>query len=975
MRILVLNYEYPPLGGGAANATAHLLKEYAKLPDIEVDLVTSGIGPARIEKPWPNITIHFLDIGKTHGLHYQTNRDLLAYTLKSLSYARQLRSKKQYHLCHAFFGIPCGYIARRLRLPYIVSLRGSDVPFYNPRFKWPDRLVFQRMSRKIWVHAAAVVANSDGLRRLALETAPNQKIDVIPNGVDTDTFFPAKTPRPDGSLKVLCVARLIPRKGIDYLIEAFATLPDASAQLTLVGKGNHEDDLKNLVDALGLNKRVAFLGEVRHEDLPAIYRDHDVFVLPSLNEGMSNTVLEAMASGLPLILTDTGGTRELMEDGVNGRVIAMRSADAIADALRAYTLQPEMLRLHGHASRCRAESMSWASVATAYRKIYDTMSSTEFDAYCERTVGSMQGHVQRYESSWRLSSSPRGDADATMQFLRMAHFSPPQGLVVEFGSGSGHFLNHLETEYSIRAVGSDIAMRAVQNARTQSAGSEFLVFDASRLPLKSNSVDACFSFDVIEHLPDVKSHFQEVFRVLKPGAMYYLQTPNWLTNPLAEILKHGRKGLRWREYHLSLQSSRSLRAVSLDTGFSNVCFYKLSPVTPHKLNRLPRVLRVLFVSIPWKRLPRFCQTNLWLAVRKPESECFSDGVKMRAYATMNERDESDDIQPAVSVVMPVYNDAPYLEAAIQSILAQTLPDFELIIVDDGSTDSSREILERFLSMDHRIRLLEHAQKLGRAAARNKGIFAARAPLICFQDADDTSPPDRLRLHSQYLEDHPEVAVVFSHRIITDESGRLVAKDHIKYSEDRLARALRYGCVASHTSAMFRTHQLQEIGGYRTGFPMCEDYDMVLRYIERGQIGLLDNVYVYVYRKVPSSISVAQKKNARIFMNYARLFAHQRKEIGHDTYEERLHNGLLAELSETSSTVASPAQYSFLLARQALRCDEYRSCLGNVIRGIRHNPFKLYLLPIFVMLILAHILLKQTGLLRLTERLYQKYVPW
>ena len=369
MRILVLNYEYPPLGGGAANATAHLLREYAKLPDLEIDLVTSGIGPARIEQPWPNIPIHFLDIGKTHGLHYQTNRDLLVYAYKALSYARQLKYQKPYALCHAFFGIPCGYIARKLNMPYIVSLRGSDVPFYNPRFKWPDRLVFRRLSRGIWAHAAAVVANSEGLRDLALKTAPQQAISIIPNGVDTDTFRPADQPRPEGPLRVLCVARLIPRKGIEYLVQALAQLPE-TVQLTLAGKGNHEDYLRALVQELGLSSRIQFLGEVSHENLLPIYQNHDVVELPPLNEGMSNTALEAMASGLPLIMTDTGGTQELLTDGENGHVIPMRSCDAITVALQHYIAHPVIRAEHGRSSRDRAESMNWASVAQAYSELF-----------------------------------------------------------------------------------------------------------------------------------------------------------------------------------------------------------------------------------------------------------------------------------------------------------------------------------------------------------------------------------------------------------------------------------------------------------------------------------------------------------------------------------------------------------------------------------------------------------------------------
>lgn len=223
--------------------------------------------------------------------------------------------------------------------------------------------------------------------------------------------------------------------------------------------------------------------------------------------------------------------------------------------------------------------------------------------------------VKRYEESWKQSSSPRGDADAAAEFLDMAGFSLFEGSVIEVGSGSGHFLDYLARNSDIKAFGSDLAFQAVQNIRKKTA-SPLMVLDASCLPLCDAAVDACFSFDVIEHLYDVQSHFRETFRILKPGGVYYFQTPNCLTNPLAEVLKHGRKGLRWREYHPSLQSIRSLKRISKNVGFSEITFYKMSPVTPHKMSRLPRMLRFLFALIPWRRLPMVCQTNFWVTVKK-----------------------------------------------------------------------------------------------------------------------------------------------------------------------------------------------------------------------------------------------------------------------------------------------------------------------------------------------------------------------
>jgi uncharacterized membrane protein len=198
MRILILNYEFPPLGGGAGNATYYLLKEFSKPEhkNLGIDLITSSVNKFKIEKFSDNIKIHYLNIGKKGNLHYQSTKDLLSYSWKVYIYSKKIMKKGHFDLIHTFFGIPCGHLAMMLKyeykIPYIVSLRGSDVPFYNKRFYWLDKFVFKRLSKEIWKNSKAVITNSKGLKNLALKASPNQKIDVIYNGVDIKEFKPEK---------------------------------------------------------------------------------------------------------------------------------------------------------------------------------------------------------------------------------------------------------------------------------------------------------------------------------------------------------------------------------------------------------------------------------------------------------------------------------------------------------------------------------------------------------------------------------------------------------------------------------------------------------------------------------------------------------------------------------------------------------------------------------------------------------------
>lgn len=368
-RILVLNYEFPPLGGGAATATFNLLKQLSSREDLKIDLITSSVGEYKEEKFSENINVYFLNIGKNGRVHDQSQKDLLVYAWKAFELARKLKKEKKYDLIHAFFGVPCGFIAMFLKIPYVVSLRGSDVPFYSEKYKWLDKLFFWWLSRIIWRKAQKVIANSEGLKQLALKTNKNQKIGVIYNGVDTKMFFPAE--KSENDFTVISTSRIIKRKGIDFLVDGFIKFSENknNAKLLLIGDGEMKSELELKIKKARLEDKIIFTGAAERARMPEYYRQADVFVLPSLNEGMSNSLLEAMASGLAVIATDTGGTGELV-NSENGVIIEKSSAESIRTALDKLYSNKNLLRSMKLSSRQKAEGMSWEAMAEGYGKIY-----------------------------------------------------------------------------------------------------------------------------------------------------------------------------------------------------------------------------------------------------------------------------------------------------------------------------------------------------------------------------------------------------------------------------------------------------------------------------------------------------------------------------------------------------------------------------------------------------------------------------
>lgn len=209
------------------------------------------------------------------------------------------------------------------------------------------------------------------------------------------------------------------------------------------------------------------------------------------------------------------------------------------------------------------------------------------------------------------------------------------------------------------------------------------------------------------------------------------------------------------------------------------------------------------------------------------------------------------LTPAISVLLPVYNAAPYVREAVASILAQTLRDFELILMDDGSTDASGEILRLLAAEDCRIRLVQRENR-GLIATLNEGLALARAPYIARMDADDISLPERLQRLYAHMERHPVVVALGSAIQYMDAAGRPGRVKQYPVG-DAVADAVLWGSPLAHPAVMLRTQAVREAGGYPAAFPHAEDYALWLRLYAPGAIDNLPDVLLR-YRLHGASVS-------------------------------------------------------------------------------------------------------------------------
>ena len=375
-RLLVICHGFPPYYGGAEHVAYFLARAAANTGRYRVTVLTSDIG-GRLPA---HETMEGLSVIRVPARKKQWSRHTVVELLSFLGAARQavpaLVADAQPDHVLAHFTLPAGAVARFINrkygVPYSVVLHGSDVPGYQvQRFGWLYRFT-RWWCRAVWARAQHVIAVGAPLKALALETWPEGTIDVIGNGVDVTRFQAADrsaTRLAAATKEMVVVAQLIERKGIQFLFQALATMPPddrAGWRVALYGAGPYEATLKAQVHALGLSAQVAFKGLAAHDDIPQILQQADLYLLPSLQEGLPLSLLEAMAAGCPIIATRVGGIPDVIEDGRHGLLVPPADVEALKDALlRMNASVADAIRM-GEAARERVHAFDWSHVWSAY---------------------------------------------------------------------------------------------------------------------------------------------------------------------------------------------------------------------------------------------------------------------------------------------------------------------------------------------------------------------------------------------------------------------------------------------------------------------------------------------------------------------------------------------------------------------------------------------------------------------------------
>jgi hypothetical protein len=240
---------------------------------------------------------------------------------------------------------------------------------------------------------------------------------------------------------------------------------------------------------------------------------------------------------------------------------------------------------------------------------------------------------------------------------------------------------------------------------------------------------------------------------------------------------------------------------------------------------------------------------------------------------------------AISVLMPVRNGERFVAEAVESVLSQTFADLELLVLDDGSTDSTPQILERLAAADSR--LVVHRRAPGRtlAEALNAAAELSRAPLLARLDADDLALPERLGLQTEFLSENPDVVLLGGQALLIDERGREFGRAEYPTGNAELQEALRERNPFVHSAIAMRREAFEAVGGYRVNFDHAEDLDLWLRLAAGGKIANLPQPVVK-YRIHGDQQTLHKQDEQALFSVAARASARARAAGGPDPFVGR-----------------------------------------------------------------------------------------
>ncbi len=362
MKITILVVGFPPRWTGGTEIATYNIAKYLMKRGHEAHIITTLDDGLLKKSTEEGFFIHRIESSEIPML----------FSIRALFEEKRIGSD----IIHAqglYMGFPAFLIKKILKRPYVIWSRGSDV-----YFSWKYKSL---TSKPILKNADAVITLTEDMKK-EMQKIYDREIFVLPNGIDSWKFNSLSKENSRKELKIqenekiiLFVGGLRHVKGARYLIEAMKTIIDRekNARLLIVGDGDEKEFLKDLVKRLNLQEHVNFAGKIPNENIPEYMVASDIFVLPSLSEGFPVTVLEAMASGLPIVTTDVRGLSEIVKEGENGFLVKPENPGEIAEKVLLILEDTELRERISLSNKEKSKKYSWESVVARLEDVYHSI--------------------------------------------------------------------------------------------------------------------------------------------------------------------------------------------------------------------------------------------------------------------------------------------------------------------------------------------------------------------------------------------------------------------------------------------------------------------------------------------------------------------------------------------------------------------------------------------------------------------------
>ncbi len=388
-RVLIFALTYHPFIGGAEIAIKEIT-DRIDADEYSFDMITLRFDSKlpRVER-FGNITVHRIGFAspgakvsdRTMPFRCKVAKVLFPFT--SLFKALSLNGAHRYDLVWAMMANQAGFGALFFKwthpaTPYFLELQDGRA-FTDMKSRQPVLRLMWSMYRRIYLRADLIKTISKYIANEVRAIGYTGAIEVIPNAVDVAKFsadisyeklldLKSRFNKESGDIFLFTASRLVLSRGVEDVIQSLEFLP-ANVKLLIAGNGEDREKLVHLARSLEVSDRVIFAGHVDHKDLPAYLKISDIFVRPSIIEGLGNAFLEAMAAGIPIIGTPVGGIPDFLTDGETGLFCEVRDPRSIAHAVKRYLDDPALVsRIVLNAQRLVAQQYDWNTIAKQMRE-------------------------------------------------------------------------------------------------------------------------------------------------------------------------------------------------------------------------------------------------------------------------------------------------------------------------------------------------------------------------------------------------------------------------------------------------------------------------------------------------------------------------------------------------------------------------------------------------------------------------------